>query len=124
MKLHYFEEGEAPDSDLELAAAKQQGYVTERCLLAGIVVMNDVRQGKDPCAGCFCDRVKCGGRRRQRRGGRPPIQAPIQAPVGPDLDLDPDAVADVKSKDASDGVPVRKYTTPQERWNSNTEEET
>ena len=66
-QLHYFEEGVAPDTDLQLVAAKQQGYVSQGCLLAGPVVMSEVERGNDPCSGCFCERDVCGGRARTRR---------------------------------------------------------
>lgn len=62
MKPHYFDQ-EAPDADdLQLAAAIHQGYVPTGCLLGGPVVMGEVGKGLDPCAGCHCPRVKCGGR--------------------------------------------------------------
>lgn len=59
---HYFEMDEAPESDVMLRLAKQQGYVPNGCLLAGRIVMGLVNEGKDPCKGCHSDRNKCGGR--------------------------------------------------------------
>ena len=65
MKLHYFNQQIADDSDFLLAGAKRQGYVPATCLLGGAVVMDEVRRGHDPCAGCNCIRSKCNGRAGQ-----------------------------------------------------------
>jgi len=63
-KLHYFEEEQADPNDHLLNMAKQQGYVPQTCLLAGMIVIVLVNEGKDPCFGCACDRSKCKGRRK------------------------------------------------------------
>ena len=60
--FHYFDKGLADPNDFQLKMCIQQGYVPEACLLAGFVVLDLVKAGKDPCEGCQCDRVKCGGR--------------------------------------------------------------
>lgn len=62
MKFHYFDQDKADESDSMLKMAIQQGYVPTTCLLAGMVVMNEVNNGKNACAGCECDRQKCHGR--------------------------------------------------------------
>lgn len=60
-KLHYFDLLKAPDDDIMLKMAKGQGYVPNGCLLSGGVVMDSINKGKNPCKGCGCDRLKCGG---------------------------------------------------------------
>ena len=65
MKIHYFEQTEADKDDYLLEAAKHQGYVPQTCLLGGPTVWGLQNQGKDPCEGCNCDRVKCKGRRKK-----------------------------------------------------------
>ena len=62
MKLHYFDQDKADESDIFLKMAIGQGYVPSTCLLGGMVVMDEVKKGNDPCAGCHCNRSKCGGR--------------------------------------------------------------
>lgn len=62
MKPHYFEQDQADADDMQLGMAKMQGYVPQGCLLGGAVVMGEVMEGNDPCAGCEADRSKCGGR--------------------------------------------------------------
>lgn len=62
MRLHYFDQDTAPESDMALGMAKQQGYVPKSCLLGGNVAMSEVMAGRDPCAGCEGPREKCGGR--------------------------------------------------------------
>ena len=73
MKVHYFEQDKADDDDIQLKMAINQGYVPVGCLLGGMTVMSEIFAGRNPCAGCYCDREKCGGReatqqfkRRQR----------------------------------------------------------
>lgn len=60
--LHYFDRDVADPNDMMLSMCIQQGYVPTTCLLAGMVVMSEVRDGRDPCAGCEGPRAKCGGR--------------------------------------------------------------
>ena len=62
MKLHYFDQGEADADDFLLNGAKAQGYVPEKCLLGGMTVMYETKNGNDPCAGCNGPREKCEGR--------------------------------------------------------------
>lgn len=62
MKMHYFDQDSADPSDMMLAMAIGQGYVPKTCLLGGIVVMDEVNAGRDPCAGCNGPREKCKGR--------------------------------------------------------------
>jgi len=64
MKPHYFDQDKADDDDMLLGMAKMQGYVPENCLLGGVVVMNEVREGRNPCAECNGPREKCGGKAR------------------------------------------------------------
>lgn len=61
-KVHYFNEGVASPKDVMLKIAIQQKYVPKTCLLGGVVVMDEINKGNDPCTGCNCDRIKCGGR--------------------------------------------------------------
>ena len=65
MKLHYFDQESAPDSDTLLNMCKGQGYVPETCLLGGATAWSEVQAGRDPCAGCNCTRSKCKGRPRE-----------------------------------------------------------
>lgn len=62
IKPHYFDEEKADETDIMLKMAIGQGYVPGTCLLGGMVVMSETNAGKDPCAGCACDREKCKGR--------------------------------------------------------------
>lgn len=62
MKLHYFEQDQADADDVMLGMAKMQGYVPQKCLLGGMVVMDEVNKGNDACAGCNGPRTKCDGR--------------------------------------------------------------
>lgn len=62
MKPHYFEQAEADVDDIQLDMAKGQGYVPKTCLLNGIVVMSELGEGRDPCAGCTGPRERCHGR--------------------------------------------------------------
>ena len=62
MKLHYMEQDHADADDPMLKMAIRQGYVPQTCLLGGGTVMGETMQGRDPCAGCACDRQKCHGR--------------------------------------------------------------
>lgn len=62
MKTHYFNQDQADSDDHMLNMSKMQGYVPKTCLLGGLSVMSLVKDGKDPCKGCECDRNKCKGR--------------------------------------------------------------
>ena len=62
MKLHYFNQETADEGDTLLGMCKLQGYVPETCLLGGATAWSEVQKGRDPCAGCHCNRSKCGGR--------------------------------------------------------------
>ena len=62
MRLHYFEQESADENDVQLWMAIKQGYVPMTCLLGGGTVMDEVKNGRDPCAGCAGPRVKCKGR--------------------------------------------------------------
>ena len=65
MKLNYFDQDKADESDMLLGMAKMQGYVPQNCLLGGATVMSEVQNQRDPCAGCEGPRWKCHGRPRQ-----------------------------------------------------------
>ena len=65
MKVHYFEQQEADADDVQLGMAKMQGYVPETCLLSGIVVMDEINKGNNPCWACNGPREKCGGKPNQ-----------------------------------------------------------
>jgi hypothetical protein len=67
MKLHYFDQEQADQDDTLLRLCIQQGYVPATCLLSGMVVWDEKHKGRDPCAGCHCDRAKCHGRPEQER---------------------------------------------------------
>lgn len=64
MKLHYFDQAQSDADDMQLQMATAQGYVPRTCLLGGVVVMSEVRDGRDPCDGCAGPREKCHGRPR------------------------------------------------------------
>lgn len=49
-------------NDIPLKMAIGQGYVPATCYLPGIIVMNLMNEGKDPCNGCNLDRSICKGR--------------------------------------------------------------
>ena len=51
--------------DMLLKMAKGQGYVPQKCGLAGEIVMGLINSGKNPCIGCNSDRQICGGRPKQ-----------------------------------------------------------
>jgi len=61
MKLHYFEQSQSDDDDIQLEMSKAQGYVPQRCLLGGMVIMQEIESGNNPCDGCNGPREKCGG---------------------------------------------------------------
>ena len=61
MKPHYFDQDEPDSDDMQLGMAKMQGYVPQRCLLGGRIVMGEVNAGRNPCSGCAGPREKCGG---------------------------------------------------------------
>lgn len=61
----------------------RQGYVPETCTLddslAGPLILAEVKDGRDPCAGCAADRSKC--------HGRPPSSPLFEQGVGDILTL-------------------------------------
>lgn len=59
---HYFSQDAADDDDIYLKMSIRQGYVPRTCLLGGQIVLKEVREAKDPCAGCDGPREKCHGR--------------------------------------------------------------
>ena len=61
MEPHYFGQDQADTQDLLLSLAKRQGYVSENCLLGGIIVMGLISTGENPCSGCNGPRERCGG---------------------------------------------------------------
>ena len=63
-KLHYLAQDQADSSDIHLKMAIGQGYVPKTCLLVGQLVLSLVKQSRDPCKGCACERTKCHGRSR------------------------------------------------------------
>lgn len=65
MKLHYFDQEEADESDIQLGMAKMQGYVPENCLLGGLTVMAEISRGSSPCLGCNIEVGKCDGKKAQ-----------------------------------------------------------
>ena len=65
MKIHYFYQEEADTDDSLLGMAKMQGYVPNTCLLGGAIVMDEVKQGNNPCHRCEGPRDKCGGREKR-----------------------------------------------------------
>ncbi len=62
MELHYFDQSKANEDDIQLKMAIGQGYVPSTCLLGGLIVMDEINNGRDPCCGCEGPRHKCGGR--------------------------------------------------------------
>lgn len=62
MKPHYFDDEKVDRDDALLQLCVQQGYVPPTCLLGGIVVWVEVKDGRDACAGCHGPREKCHGR--------------------------------------------------------------
>lgn len=62
LSLHYFDKTEAPIEDAALWMAKHQGYVPKTCLLGGVVVMDEVNNGRNPCWGCEGPRERCHGK--------------------------------------------------------------
>lgn len=62
MIYHYFDRDKAPEADILLKMAIQQGYVPKTCLLSGEIVMSEINRMADPCAGCNGPREKCHGR--------------------------------------------------------------
>lgn len=69
-RLHYFDQAEADASDFLLGMAKMQGYVPEKCLLGGAVVMAEVTASRNPCWGCSGPRDRCGGKPEQQEADR------------------------------------------------------
>jgi len=61
-KPHYLDNPQLAESDVLLNLCKEQDYVPRTCLLAGYIAMALVRELKDPCDGCNCDRNICRGR--------------------------------------------------------------
>lgn len=66
MNFHYFDLDKAPESDILLQMAIDQGYVPHGCLLNGKLVMSEINLGNDPCDGCNGPREKCHGRPKGR----------------------------------------------------------
>lgn len=64
MIFHYFDQDKADVNDIRLQMAIHQGYVPSTCLLSGLIVMDEVFNQRDPCAGCNGPREKCHGRLR------------------------------------------------------------
>lgn len=62
MKVHYFNQEIADQDDFNLKLAIEQGYVPSTCLLGGIVIMDEIGLGNDPCSGCNGPRLICQGR--------------------------------------------------------------
>ena len=62
MKTHYFNQDQADSDDILLIIAIHQGYVPQKCLLGGELVMALINFGKNPCVGCAGPREKCDGR--------------------------------------------------------------
>ena len=62
MKPHYFEQDRPDEDDIFLSMAISQGYVPQKCLLGGQIIMGLINEGKLPCKGCECLRNKCGGK--------------------------------------------------------------
>ena len=65
MKPHYFNQAEADVDDIQLGMAKMQGYVPKTCLLGGVVVMDEIGKGRNPCWGCNGPRELCKGKPKQ-----------------------------------------------------------
>ena len=65
MKLHYFEQNEADEDDVNLKMAINQEYVPQNCLLGGGVVMDEIQNQRNPCWGCSGPREKCGGKPKE-----------------------------------------------------------
>lgn len=61
---HYFNQDTADADDIYLKMAIRQGYVPPTCLLGGELVLKEVREARDPCAGCEGPRAKCHGRKK------------------------------------------------------------
>lgn len=62
MKPHYFTQEKPDEDDLMLPMAIKQGYVPADCRLGGLMILELVHSGEDPCRGCHYDRKLCGGR--------------------------------------------------------------
>lgn len=60
--IHYFDQAVADPRDVWLNEAIRQGRVPSTCLQLGTNVMLAVGKNVDPCAPCWCNRAKCGGR--------------------------------------------------------------
>jgi hypothetical protein len=71
LKPHYFQQDTADADDMMLGMAKMQGYVLQRCLLGGVVVMSEVNEGRNPCWGCEGPREKCGGKPKRESAEAP-----------------------------------------------------
>jgi len=68
MNFAYFSQEKPDEDDFMLEMAKGQGYVPVNCLLGGMIVMDEVKSGRNPCWGCNGPREKCGGKPRRERG--------------------------------------------------------
>ena len=62
--FHYFHMDRAP-SDTKLEMAIHQGYVPSTCLLAGVIVWDEVNASRNPCWGCEGPRERCKGKPRR-----------------------------------------------------------
>ena len=65
--LHYFEPGGDPSGDTKLQMAIHQGYVPGTCLLGGVIVLDEVNKGRNPCWGCNGPRERCMGKPRREK---------------------------------------------------------
>ncbi len=65
MKAHYFKQDAADKDDIMLSMAIHQGYVPQTCLLNGQVVMDEIKNQRNPCWGCSGPRQKCNGRLKE-----------------------------------------------------------
>ena len=61
MKPHYFDQEKPDADDILLNMAKGQGYVPSSCLLGGMIVMDELNKGNNPCWGCDGPRHLCKG---------------------------------------------------------------
>ena len=70
MKPHYFDQEKPDIDDIQLKMAIHQGYVSKSCLLGGMVVFDEVNNGKNPCEGCNGPRDKCHGKAKAENAFR------------------------------------------------------
>jgi len=50
------------EKDFWKDAMIKQGYVPEKCELAGQLIWGLINKSEDPCSGCNIPRTNCGGR--------------------------------------------------------------